>query len=116
MSAVRQLLDSAEFNLACRLADWCVLLAADFNDPMVRARATVTKGITLARRNENSKALPYFDEAIALYGEAGDELSAAKVRLNRIHCYLYLARYDEALRDGEIASQVFTRMDEKQLL
>ena len=116
MMAVRRHLDSAEFDSAGRLSDWCLLLAADLNDPMIQARATVTKGITLARANENAKALSYFDQAIRLYEEAGDELSSAKARLNRIECYRQLTRYDEALRDGEVTSQVFTRLGEKQLL
>src|SRR5438876_2808510 len=116
MLAVRHLLDSAEFNSANRLSDWCVVLAASLDDPAIKAGATVTKGITLARTNENAKALSYFDEAIRLYNEAGDELSAAKVRLNRIECYRQLTQYDEALHDGKITCQVFTRLGQKQLL
>ena len=116
MLAVRHLLDSAEFNSANRLSDWCVVLAASLDDPAIKAGATVTKGITLARTNENAKALSYFDEAIRLYNEAGDELSAAKVRLNRVECYRQLTRYTDALHDGEISYQVFMRLGEKQLL
>ena len=66
---------------------WCLLLAEDFNDLKTLAQAKVTKGITLARASEDIQALPYFDEAIRLYERAGDELSSAKVRLNRIKCY-----------------------------
>src|SRR5207245_3601429 len=66
--------------------------------------------------SENAKAFPYFDEAIRLYYEAGDELSSAKVRLNRIECYRQLTRYEEALHDGKITCQVFTRLGQKQLL
>src|SRR5256712_2947143 len=116
MMAVRCLLDSAKFDSANRLSDWCLALADSLGDAMVRARATVTKGITLARTSENAKALPYFDEAIRLYDEAGDELSSAKVRLNRIECYRQLTRYEEALHDGKITCQVFTRLGQKQLL
>ncbi len=116
MMAVRCLLDSAKFDSANRLSDWCLALADSLGDAMVRARATVTKGITLARTSENAKALSYFDEAIRLYDEAGDELSSAKVRLNRIECYRQLTRYDEALHDGKITCQVFMRLGEKQLL
>ena len=116
MRAVRCLLDSAKFDSANRLSDWCLALADSLGDAMVRARATVTKGITLARTSENAKALPYFDEAIRLYDEAGDELSSAKVRLNRIECYRQLTRYEEALHDGKITCQVFTRLGQKQLL
>src|SRR6266568_4622670 len=108
--------DSAKFDSANRLSDWCLALADSLGDAMVRARATVTKGITLARTSENAKALSYFDEAIRLYDEAGDQLSSAKVRLNRIECYRQLTRYDEALHDGKITCQVFMRLGEKQLL
>jgi len=116
MTAVRSLLDSGKFDSANRLSDWCLELADTLGDAMVRARAAVTKGITLARTSENAKALSYFDEAIRLYDEAGDELSSAKVRLNRIECYRQLTRYDEALQDGKITCQVFTRLGQKQLL
>src|SRR3989442_694728 len=107
---------TVKFDAANRLSDWCLALADSLGDAMVRARATVTKGITLARTSENAKALSYFDEAIRLYDEAGDELSSAKVRLNRIECYRQLTRYDEALHDGKITCQVFMRLGEKQLL
>ena len=116
MVAVRHLLDSAEFDSANRLSDWCLLLASERDEPVTQARASVTKGITLARRNENAKALSYFDEAIRRYDEVGEELSSAKVRLNRIECYRQLTRYDEALRDAGISRQVFTRLGDKQLL
>src|SRR3989449_6484068 len=116
MMAVRCLLDSAKFDSANRLSDWCLALADSLGDAMVLARATVTKGITLARTSENAKALSYFDEAIRLYDESGDELSSAKVRLNRIECYRQLTRYEEALHDGKITCQVFTRLGQKQLL
>src|SRR5438093_4895217 len=56
MTAVRSLLDSGKFDSANRLSDWCLELADTLGDAMVRARAAVTKGITLARRSENGKA------------------------------------------------------------
>ena len=37
-SEVRRLVDSADFDSAHRLSDWCLLLAADAGDPMTRAR------------------------------------------------------------------------------
>src|SRR5262249_4440028 len=116
MVAVRHLLDSAEFDSADRLSDWCLLLSTDLNNPIALARATVTKGLTLAKKSEDAKALSYFDEALCLYDEVGDELSSAKVRLNRIKCYCDLSRYEEARRDGEISNDVFTRLGEKRLL
>jgi tetratricopeptide (TPR) repeat protein len=116
MVAVRRHLDSGEFDSATRLADWCLLLAAEKKDTLTEARAAVTKGITLARVSDDVQALAYFDEAIRLYDEAGDEVSSAKVRVNRIKCYCDLSRYDDALRDAEISNAVFTRRGEKQLL
>ncbi len=113
MATVRQRLESADFKSANRLADWCLVLADDLKDPMAQARATVTKGIVLARANDNLSALTFLDEAIRLYEKAGDQLSAAKVRVNRIECYRHLSRYDEALRDGEISTEVFTRRSAK---
>jgi tetratricopeptide (TPR) repeat protein len=109
-------LDSAEFDLATRLADWCYLLTVESGDQLMRARGAVTKGITLARISDDVTALSYFDEAIRLFDEAGDELSSAKVRVNRIKCYSDLSRYHEALEDGEISNALFTRLGEKQLL
>jgi CHAT domain-containing protein len=116
MKAVRSLLDDADFDSASRLSDWCLHLVIDLNDPVANARANVTKGITLARVNDNINALSYFDAAIRLFEDADDEHSAAKVRVNRVACYRQLGRYDEALRDGEITKQVFTRVGDKQML
>jgi tetratricopeptide (TPR) repeat protein len=116
MLAVRRLLDSAQFDSANRLSDWCLALTIDLKDLMAQARASVTKGIVLSRANSNSKALEYLDQAIHLYEEAGDEFSAAKVRVNRIECYRHLSRYGDALRDGEMSTEVFARLGEKQLL
>src|SRR5713101_5490894 len=84
MVEVRHLLDAAEFDRAGRLSEWCVSLAQDLPDPMIRARAFVTRGIALARVNDHANALSYFDEALCLYTAAGDEFMAAKVRINRI--------------------------------
>jgi CHAT domain-containing protein len=116
MVQVRRLLDSAQFDSAGRLSEWCVLLVQGLADPIIRASAAVTKGITLARVNEHAKALPYYDEALGLYEQAGDELYAAKVRMNRISSYSHLSRYEEALHDAEISNEVFTRLGEKRLL
>src|SRR2546425_11973814 len=81
MVEVRRLLDSAKFDSAGRLSDWCILLTERLSDPIIRASAAVTKGIALARVNEHAKALPYYDQALELYDQAGDELYASKVRM-----------------------------------
>lgn len=116
MVAVRRHLDLAEFDLALRLSDWGILLAVQLDDPAARARAAVTKGIALARAQEQVKALSYFNEAIHLYESAGDELAAAKVRVNRIDCYRSQSRYAEALLDGEISKDIFSRHGDKRML
>jgi tetratricopeptide (TPR) repeat protein len=116
MVEVRHLLEAAKFDLGGRLSEWCVLLGQELSDPMIRARILVTRGIALARLNENTRALEYFDEALALYEAAGDEVMAAKVRMNRISSYHHLSRYEDALRDGKINDEVLTRLGEKQLL
>ena len=36
--------------------------------------------------------------------------------MNRVMSYCHLSRYEDALRDGEISNDVFTRLGEKQLL
>src|SRR5207249_2198307 len=97
MRAVRCLLDSAKFDSANRLSDWCLALADSLGDAMVRARATVTKGITLARTSENAKALPYFDEAIRLYDEAGDDKSLSMVYWNQAVALTSLNRGPDAV-------------------
>ena len=116
MSTVRRLLESADFESSGRLSEWCVFLAAELADPVLRAGAAVTKGITLARFNEDANALPYFNDALRLYEETGDEVLAAKVRMNRVMCFCHLSRYEEALRDGAAADEVFSRLGEKSLL
>ena len=70
MTAVRKRLESADFDSANRLADWCLVLANDLKDPMAQARAAVTKGIVLARASDNVKALLYLDEAIRAVRES----------------------------------------------
>jgi CHAT domain-containing protein len=116
MAEVRRLVDSAAFEPAGRLAEWCVLLSRELADPLIKARATVTRGIVLTRINEDARALEYFDEALRLYQQAGDEVLAAKVRTNRVVAYSHLGRYEEALRDGEINNEVLARLGEKRLL
>lgn len=116
MVEVRRLLDRAEFDSAGRLSEWCLLLVQGLPDAAIRASATVTKGIALARMNEHAKALPYYDQALELYELAGDELHAAKVRMSRMSTYSHLSRYEEALSDAEISNEVFTRLGQKRLL
>src|SRR6185295_1277021 len=101
------------FESAARLSEWCVALTDETWDPVSRARVMVTRGIVLARLTRHADALPCYDAALQLYEEAGDEHFAAKVRMNRVHSYSHLARYDEALRDGEICDAVFTKLGEK---
>ncbi len=116
MAAVRRLFEKPDPDTAGRLADWCILLVPDLDDQIMTAKATATKGIALARRHDHANSLSYFDEALRLYEHAGDELLAAKVRMNRISIYGHLSRYDEALRDADISNEVFTRLGEKFLL
>ena len=85
-SEVRRLVASADFDSADRLSDCCLLLAADVGDPLTRARAVRTKAATILRTNPNQtvRALQYYDDAIRLYDDSGDELSSAVIRLDRI--------------------------------
>ncbi len=110
---VRRQVDALDFEPASRLADWCVLFAHELGDPVMTARALVTKGIVLCRVNDHAIALTYFDDGLALYEKAGDEFFAAKVRMNRIVSYCHLSRYDEALRDATAAGEVFERLGQK---
>ena len=112
-STVRRLVESADFDSAHRLSDWLLVLAADVGDPMTRAQAAQTKAVTLLRTNQDVRAVEYFDEAIRLYAESGDEFSAARARLDRVSAYSHLGRFEEALRDAEITNEVFTRLDNK---
>src|SRR2546421_3105821 len=113
---VRRLIDAANFDSAGRLSHWCLLLVQESADPIIKARAMVTKGLALARVNDVAQALPYFDEALQLYENAGEALDAARVRMNRVSCYSHLSRYQEAMRDAEIGKQTFARLGEKRLL
>jgi CHAT domain-containing protein len=116
MVGVRSFLDSGEFQSAMRLSEWCLQLSENVPAVAVRARALVTRGITLARMDQLAESLPFLDAAIALYQSSGDELATAKVWMNRVHCYSTLGRYEEALRDGENSNRVFSELGEKQLL
>src|SRR5689334_15528855 len=79
---VRRLIDAANLDLAGRLSHWCLLLVQESADPIMKARAMVSRGLALARVNDVAEALPYFDEALLLYENAGEELDAARVRMN----------------------------------
>ncbi|HEY2382005.1 MAG TPA: tetratricopeptide repeat protein, partial [Terriglobia bacterium] len=116
MDEVRRLLESGQFEAALQLSERCLELSSNMPDPAVRARALVTKGITLARTDDHLNALKLYDTAIQLYESANDELAAAKVRMNRVHSYCHLSRYEDALRDGEAGNRIFARFGEKQLL
>jgi tetratricopeptide (TPR) repeat protein len=116
MAEVRRLLDRAAFEQAGRLSEWCISLSQELTDPVIKARTAVTRGIALVRISEEAAALPYFDDALRLYEEAGDEVLASKVRTNRIVSYCHLGRYEDALRDGEINNEVLSRLGEKRLL
>src|SRR5947209_1069966 len=98
-AAVPRLIEAAEFGSADRLADWLVALAEGCK-PIDQARALTAKGIVLARIDRHPEALPYFDSAIAICQDVGDEPYAAKIRRNRIASYSTLLRYDEAFRDA----------------
>ena len=87
MVGVRSFLDSGEFQSAMRLSEWCLQLSENVPAVAVRARALVTRGITLARMDQLAESLPFLDAAIALYQSSGDELATAKVWMNRVHCY-----------------------------
>lgn len=116
MAEVRRLLEAAEFDSALRLSERCMSLAERVPDPILKAQAMVTRGIALARVDEHAKAVTHYDEALRIYEEAGQDLPAAKARLNRIWSYCHLSRYEDAVRDGQINIEILERLGEKQLL
>jgi len=70
----------------------------------------------LADREDHSRALVYYDEAIEMLerlfaeGKLHDENDIADVRMNRANTYQKLARYDEALADYDRAIEIMERL------
>src|SRR5438477_659905 len=116
MAEVRRLLEAADFDSALRLSERCMSLAENLSDPILKAKAMVTRGIALARVHEDARALTYYDEALRIYEHAGEQLLAARARQNRILSYCHLGRYEDAVRDGNINVEVLERLGEKQTL
>jgi CHAT domain-containing protein len=115
-SEARRLVEAGDFESAYRLSDWYLRLAGEIRDPAMRARAALTTAVTFLRTNQSARALEYFDEAIVLFLESGNELWSAIARVDRVSCYGHLGRYEEALRDSEINNEVLTRLGEKRRL
>src|SRR5207245_2671526 len=101
---------------ALRLSEWMVSVALDVKDPSLKALALRAKGSGLFSVDDYIQSIEYFDEALKIFCEVGDELEIARTMMNRVFAYLRLSRFDEALADADRVTETFTKLgDERRL-
>src|SRR6185436_10334915 len=106
----------ADIKAAMRLSEWMIPLSIHHGDPFWKAAAVRVKGIALQRFDERQTSLDYFDEALKMFTELGNEHQMAVTRMNRMNSYYMLSRFDEALADADYATEVFERLHEDEML
>lgn len=115
VARIQGLVDS-DVKAALRLSEWAVSIALDLNDPFTKALALRAKAGSLTNADERFAGVEYFNEAIKIFNELGDELEVAKTVMSRITAYLVLSRFEEALTDADWVTEVFERFhDERRL-
>ncbi|HEU5237474.1 MAG TPA: tetratricopeptide repeat protein, partial [Pyrinomonadaceae bacterium] len=107
---------TADPRAALRLAEWMISIALDLRDPSMKAMALRAKGNALITVDDYHDALEYFEEALKIFRESGDELEIARTMMNRVVGYVRLSRFDEALADADRVTEMFKKLgDERRL-
>ncbi len=73
------------------------------------ALGLMARGDALRRLDSDQEALPFFDAAGEEFRSINDEVSWARTRIGRISACLRLNRTTEALRDANLAHDIFIR-------
>src|SRR5260370_6198385 len=82
----------------------------------MEASALRAKGNALIFVDAYFQSLEYFEEALKLFQDIGDELEIARTMNSRVVTYLKLSRFDEALADAEKVTETFRKLgDERRL-
>src|SRR3989442_7951363 len=101
---------------ALQLSEWALSVAFDLEDPWLEASALRAKGNALLFVDDYFLGLEYFEGALKLFTEIGDELEIARTMNSRVVTYLKLSRFDEALADAEKVTEKFRKLgDERRL-
>ena len=101
---------------ALQLSEWALSVAFDLEDPWLEASALRAKGNALLFIDDYFLGLEYFEGALKLFTEIGDELEIARTMNSRVVTYLKLSRFDEALADAEKVTEKFRKLgDERRL-
>ncbi len=116
IAEARRLREKRALDSALLLSEWSVLLADCLSDPVSKGRAIVSRAVTRVRMGDNAVALSDLNEALDLFEKAGNALWAANVRVNRVIAYSHFSRYEDALRDAQMAEAVLERHEEKRSL
>ena len=108
-----------EPSLAEQLGALCIAAADEANLPSVLARANYWSARVAAERGELEAALTLIDSARASWSAAGEELSALRTELGRMHILDDLGRHAEAVAVGDALLQSLptaSSADEAELL
>ncbi len=90
------------------LARAAVSLAESIDSPLHRAQGLLALGNALSiGLGEYRPAVECYNQAAAIYAAHGRPIEEAQSQIGKIYALANLGRYDEALRDGERARQVF---------
>ncbi len=115
MSRLQDLL-TVDARAALRLSEWMISIASELEDPASTALALRGKGSALVTADNYFQGIEYFDKALEIFGEVGDEFEVARTMMNRVVIYLRLSRFDEALADADRVTNMLTRLGDEQLL
>src|SRR5437870_10848436 len=101
---------------ALRLSEWMISIAFEIQDPTAKALAFRAKGNALHGINDHFQAIQYFDHALKIFDEIGNELELTRTMMNRVVAYYKLSRFDEALADGDRVTAMFRKLGEDRSL
>jgi CHAT domain-containing protein len=107
---------TADPRVALRLSDWMLSIAFELEDPALRAFALRGKGSALVTIDDYFQGITYFDEALQIFGQAGNQLEVARTMMNRIVIYLRLSRFDEALADAGRVTEMLQKVGDERML
>jgi CHAT domain-containing protein len=91
------------------LADAALDVAQTLDNPSLLARSFRAKANALYALDEHAEAIQLHQQAIALFGQTGEEAELARTLSGSIQPLLLLGRYDQALAVGERAGAIFRK-------